>query len=344
MRPTRPGLAPSKEILFMTDRNLSSARSRLARLAGALAIGTALIGVPAAFAADAGTPAAAATPAAPAAAPAPKPTDVVAKVGSETVTEGDLGLAAEDLQQQLQNVPPQDQKAFLTGVMIDMQLMAQAARGANLDQSPDYKAQLAYLQDRALRQAYFESEIAKQITPDTIKAAYDGYVKAFQPQDQIHAEHILVKTQAEAEAIEKQLSGGAKFEDLAKSKSIDTGSAAQGGDLGFFAKGQMVKPFEDAAFALNVGQVSQPVQSQYGWHVIKIIEKRKTQPQTFDQMAPQLQQQVIFKKFDAAIEALKAKTTIEIPDASLAAQVKAENDANQQAGQAAPAAPDSSGQ
>lgn len=317
----------------MTDRNLTSARSRLARLAGALAIGTALIGVPAAHAAEAATPAPAATAAAPAAPAAPKPTDVVAKVGNETVTEGDLGLAAEDLQQQLQNVPPQEQKAFLTGVMIDMQLMAQAARSANLDQTEGYKAELGYLQDRALRQAYFENEIAKQITPDTIKAAYGDYVKAFQPQDQIHAEHILVKTQAEAQDLEKQIAGGAKFEDLAKSKSIDTGSAAQGGDLGFFSKGQMVKPFEDAAFALDVGQVSQPVQSQYGWHIIKVLEKRKTQPQTFDQMAPQLQQQVIFKKFDAAIQALKAKTTVEIPDANLAAQIKSQNDANQAKGQ-----------
>jgi len=315
----------------MTDRNLTPARLRLARLAGVLAVGAALIAAPAAMAADAGTPApAAATPAAPAAAPAaPKPTDVVAKVGNATITEGDLGLAAADLQQQLQNVPPQAQKAFLTGVMIDMQLMAQAAKTEKLDQTPEYQAELAYLQARALRQAYFEADIAKQITPDTIKAAYDDYVKSFKPQDEVHAEHILVKTQSEAQDIEKQLAGGAKFEDLAKSKSIDTGSAAQGGDLGFFARGQMVKPFEDAAFALNVGQVSQPVQSQFGWHIIKVIEKRKTQPAPFDQLAQQLQQQVVFKKFDDAIQKLKAGTTIDIPDANLAAQVKAESDAGQ---------------
>jgi peptidyl-prolyl cis-trans isomerase C len=314
----------------MTDRNLSSARLRLARLGGVLAIGAALMGAPAAIAAEAGTPAPAATPAAPAAAaPAPKPTDVVAKVGDATITEGDLGLAAQDLQQQLQNVPPQAQKAFLTGVMIDMQLMAQAARNEKLDQTPAYKAELAYLEARALRQAYFEADVAKQITPDTIKAAYDDYVKAFQPQDEVHAEHILVKTEAEAQDIEKQLAGGAKFEDLAKSKSIDTGSAGQGGDLGFFAHGQMVKPFEDAAFALKVGEVSQPVQSQYGWHIIKVIEKRKTQPTPFEQMAPQLQQQVVFQKFDAAIKTLKAGTTVEIPDAALAAQVKAESEPGQ---------------
>ena len=147
----------------MTDRNLSSARLRLARLGGVLAIGAALMGAPAALAAEAGTPAPAAAPAAPAAAAAaaPKPTDVVAKVGDVTITEGDLGLAAQDLQQQLQNVPPQAQKAFLTGVMIDMQLMAQAARAEKLDQTPGYKAELAYLEARlewALRERYWERD------------------------------------------------------------------------------------------------------------------------------------------------------------------------------------------
>ena len=324
----------------MTERAISPVRTVLVRLAAALALGTALAATPLAYADDAAPPAAATAATAPAAAaPAPKPTDIVAKVGSETITEGDLGFAAEDLGQQLQSVPPEAQKAFLTGVLIDMQLMAQAARADKLDQTLDYKAELAYLQDRALRQAYFEAEIAKSITPDTVKAAYDEYVKAFQPQVEVHAEHILVKTEAEAQDIEKQLAGGAKFEDIAKAKSIDTGSAANGGDLGFFGKGQMVKPFEDAAFALKAGEVSQPVQSQFGWHVIKLIETRQTQPQTFDQLSAQLQQQVVVKVFDAAIEKLKAGTTIDIPDATLAGQVKSQDDATKAAGNVPPGDP-----
>jgi peptidyl-prolyl cis-trans isomerase C len=317
----------------MTERAISPLRTALVRLAAALALGTALAATPLAYADDA-TPAAA-TPAAAApaaAAPAPKPTDVVATVGNQTITEGDLGFAAEDLGQQLQSVPPESQKAFLTGVLIDMQLMAQSAKAEKLDQTADYKAELKYLEARALRQAYFEADVAKTITPDTVKAAYDEYVKAFKPQEQVHAEHILVKTEAEAQDIEKQLAGGAKFEDIAKAKSIDTGSAGNGGDLGFFSMGQMVKPFEDAAFALKVGEVSQPVQSQFGWHIIKLIETRQTQPQTFDQLSSQLQQQVVMKTFDAAVEKLKAATTVDIPDAALAAQVKSQDDATKTAG------------
>ncbi|MGN6101075.1 MAG: peptidylprolyl isomerase, partial [Devosia sp.] len=255
---------------------------------------------------------------------APKPGDVVAKVGDDTITEADLSYAAEDLGQQLQNVPPQDQKAFLTTVLIDMKILARAARDAKLDATDDYKARLAYLEDRALRRAYFEQQIANAITPASIKAAYDDYVKAFKPQDEVHAAHILVKTEDEAKAVEADLAKGTKFEDEAKAKSIDTGSAANGGDLGFFSKGQMVKPFEDAAFALKTGEVSQPVQSQFGWHVIKLIETRKTQPPPFEQVASQLQQQMLYKKFDDTVAALKKQTQVSIPDPQLAAAVKAQ--------------------
>jgi len=320
----------------MIVRSPSTARLRVVRIGGALVLGSLLAAAPlAALAQDAAAPAAAPAAATPAQ-PAPKPTDVVAKVGNDAITEADLGYAAQDLGQQLQNVPPQEQKAFLTTVLIDMKILANAARAAKLDQTDDFKGRLAYLEDRALRSTYFAQQIATEITPATIQAAYQDYVKNFQPQDEIHARHILVKTKAEADAIEAQLKGGAKFEDLAKAKSTDTGSAANGGDLGFFGHGQMVKPFEDAAFALKVGEVSQPIQTQYGWHIIRVDETRKTQPAPFEQVAQQLQQQVLFKTFDDAVSKLKAATTVTIPDATLAAQVKAQEAASAQGAEAAP--------
>jgi peptidyl-prolyl cis-trans isomerase C len=301
-------------------------RSRgLARLAGALALGVALLWWPAASLADDAAPAAAPAPAAAAAPAAPvSPLAVVAKVGDETITEADLGYAAEDLGQELQNVPEADRRAFLVTVLIDMKIMANAARTQKLDATDDYKGRLGYLEDRALRRAYFDQQISGAITPDTLKAAYQSYVSGFQPQDELHARHILVATEAEAKDVETQLAAGAKFEDLAKAKSTDTGSAANGGDLGFFGHGQMVKAFEDAAFALPIGQVSQPVQSQYGWHIIRVDEKRKTQPTPMDQLAQQLQQQILFKTFDDTVAKLKAGIKIDIPDAGLAAAVTAQ--------------------
>jgi peptidyl-prolyl cis-trans isomerase C len=305
---------------------------RFVKFGGSLALAAAILATPLAYADDA-KPAAAAPAAAVAAAVAPKPTDVVATVGADKITEADLGYAAEDLGQQLQSVPPEQQKSFLTTVLIDMKIMAAGARAQKLDATDDYKGRLAYLEDRALRRAYFEQEVAAGITPDVIKAAYDQYVKTFVPQDQIHARHILVKTEDEAKAIETQLAGGAKFEDIAKAKSTDTGSGANGGDLGVFGHGQMVKPFEDAAFALKVGEISQPVQSQFGWHIIRVDEIKKTAPAPFEQISQQLQQQILFKKFDETVAALKKTTPVVIPDATLAAQVAAQEAA------AAPGAP-----
>ena len=314
----------------MTKRNKPTLRSGFVRVGGALIVGSALLlGPNAAFAAEA-TPAPA--PAAAASTP-PAPDAVVAKVGDDTITEADLGFAAEDLGQELQSVPPADQRAFLVTVLIDMKVMAKAARDDKLDATADYKMRLKYLEDRSLRRAYFAKQVNGAITPDAVKAAYDDYVKGFKAAEQVHAEHILVKSEDEAKDIEKQLAGGAKFEDLAKAKSIDTGSGANGGDLGFFAKGQMVKEFEDAAFALDAGKVSDPVKSQYGWHIIKVIEKKSTAPQTMDQIGPQLQQTILYKKFNDSVASLKTKIPVTIPDADLAAAVK-----TQEADAPAPAA------
>lgn len=259
-----------------------------------------------------------------AAAPAaPAPDAVVATVGGQPITEADLSFAAEDLASELQKMSPEQRRPFLVSVMIDMKLMAEAARAANLDQTDTFKLRKNYLEDRALRRAYFEEKIASTVTDQSVQAAYDKMVADFKPQDQIRASHILVKTEDEAKAIEADLAAGKKFEDLAKEKSIDPG-AKNGGDLGYFTRGQMVKPFEDAAFALDVGQVSQPIQTQFGWHVIKLVDRKKTMPPTLDQVRAQLQQQILYTAFDQVVGSLKSKAEVKIPDANLAAAVAKE--------------------
>jgi peptidyl-prolyl cis-trans isomerase C len=186
---------------------------------------------------------------------------------------------------------------------------------------------MAYAKERALGQAYFDTSMAAPVTPDQLKKAYDALVAAFKPVDEVHAKHILVASQDDAKAIKAQIDGGASFEDLAKSKSTDTGSAANGGDLGFFSHDQMVKPFADAAFALDVGKVSDPVQSQFGWHIIKVEEKRKSAPPTLEAATPQLEQQIRLKTFTDAITGLKKGLAINIPDPALAAAVTAKANA-----------------
>jgi peptidyl-prolyl cis-trans isomerase C len=147
------------------------------------------------------------------------------------------------------------------------------------------------------------------------------------PAEEVHARHILVATKEEADAVKAELTGGKTFEVLAMEKSTDPSAAQNGGDLGFFSRGMMVPQFEEVAFALEVGAISDPVQSQFGWHVIKLEEKRMSSPPPFEQLAPQLQQQVLLSKFDETVSTLKQGLTVDIPDTTLAAQVQAQAEA-----------------
>ena len=290
-------------------------------IAGAMLLSGALtFAVPAAMAQD--------TPAAPAAeAPAPAPDAVVATVGSETITEADIAFAAEDLQQELSQMPPEERRAFLVTVLIDMKVMAKAAREQQMDQTETFKRRLEYLEERALRRAYFSDKIAAGVTPEAVQAAYDQFVASFQAQEEVHARHILVATKEDAEAIKAELAAGKPFELLAMEKSTDPSGTQNGGDLGFFSRGMMVKPFEDAAFALTEpGQLSEPIESQFGWHIIKLEEKRQSQPPSLEEVGPQLQQQVMFKAFEDSVGALKQGLAIDIPDAALAEGVKRQSE------------------
>ena len=271
---------------------------------------------------------------APEAAPAAiAPETVVATVGGEQITEADLSFAAEDLAQDLAQMPAQERRAFLLRVLIDMKVMAGAAKTAGMDQTELFAQRLNYLKERALRRAYFADAIAGQVTEEAIRADYDAFVAQFQPAEEIHASHILVETKEEADAIKAELDAGGDFATIAQEKSIDPGSGANGGDLGFFSKGMMVPEFETAAFALaNPGDISAPVQSQFGFHIIKLEEKRESSPPTFEQVAPQIQQQVLMRVFNEKVEELMAGVTIDVTDPELKAAMDA-----QDAAQATPA-------
>lgn len=258
---------------------------------------------------------------------APSPDTVIATVGGQSITEADLAFAAEDMAQELSQMPPEQQRPFLLRILIDMKVMSSAAREAGMDQTEMFARRKTYLEERALRRAYFSDEIASAVTEESVRAAYDELVAQFQPQPEIRASHILVETEEKAKELKAELDGGADFATLAKDNSIDPG-AANGGDLGFFGKGMMVAPFEAAAFALaNTGDVSEPVQSQFGWHIIRLEEKRESQPPAFEQVAGRLQQQQLMEAFSSKVEVLMENAQIDITDPELAAAFKAEEEA-----------------
>lgn len=289
------------------------------RLVRTISLAALMLAAPAAasFAQDAAAPAAEAA--------AVTPETVIARVGEDAITEADLSFAAEDMAQDLAQMPPEERRAFLLRVLIDMKVMAGAAKQAGMDQTPLFAQRLKYLEERALRRAYFADAIAAAVTDEAVRAEYDAFVAQFEPQDEVRASHILVEDEAEARAIKAELDGGADFAAIAKEKSIDPGSGANGGDLGFFGKGMMVQPFEEAAFALaNPGDVSEPIQSQFGWHIIKLEEKRPSQPPSFEQVAPQIQQQILMRSFNDKVEDLMSGVDIEITDPDLKAAFDAQ--------------------
>jgi len=245
------------------------------------------------------------------------PDDVVASVDGVDITERELAFAAEDMAQDLQSIPQNEQKAFLVGILIDMKLMANEARKMELNESDVFVLRLRYLEERALRRAFFATQINQNISDEDVRAAYEELIAEQVPEEQLRARHILLASLEDAQGVKAELDAGADFEEMAREKSTGP-SGPNGGDLGFFSRGQMVSEFEDAVFALETGEVSEPVQTQFGWHIIKLEERRESEPPAFEQVAPQVRQQLLIERFDSTVEQLKSAAQIEISDPRVA--------------------------
>lgn len=253
-------------------------------------------------------------PAPAAAEPVRDPNAVVAKVGDQTVTEREVSFAQEAYSSELSQVPQEQLRGILVDAVINLKLMAQGARDAGLEQSEEFKHRLDFLTLQTLRNSYVEDAVVGKLTDAELQEAYKNLVvDQHKPEQQVQARHILVDTKEAAEKIIADLKAGGSFEELAKQSKDPSGQ--NGGDLGFFGPGQMVGPFETAAFALEPGQFTQePVQSEFGWHVIKVEAKRMSEPPSFDQVKEELRNYVLRQKFDQVITALRDKYVVEILD------------------------------
>jgi len=245
--------------------------------------------------------------------------DVVARVNGKDITAAEVQMATDVFGEQLAQVPEAQRRPMVVGALIDMHVMADAAKAAGVTDSPKYKARMAFLEAQALRNTYVEDELQGKISDDEIKARYEKDIAGFVPPEEVHARHILVKTEDEANAVLKQLADGGNFEAIAKEKSQDPGSKDNGGDLGFFAKGQMLPEFEAEAFTLKPGETStKPVKSHYGYHIIK-VEERRTQPvPTLDQVREQVIQMVQRDKYQDTLAKMHSAAKIDILDPTAA--------------------------
>jgi peptidyl-prolyl cis-trans isomerase C len=250
-------------------------------------------------------------------APLPAAADdpVVARVNGVDIKQSDLDFAASEVGPRLASLAVPERRRVLLQYVIENELMAGAGQKDSLDKSESFPSRAQYHQRRALRDAFFDVKIHDAVTEADAKKIYDEKIVQLKPEQEVHARHILVATEAEAKDVAERLKKGDDFATLAKEKSKDTG--AEGGDLGFFARGQMLKPFEEAAFALDVGQISEPVQTQFGWHIIKVEAKRDQPLPTFDQVKEAIIAQLVQQKAQEVVTGLRDAAKIEVVDAEL---------------------------
>ena len=245
-------------------------------------------------------------------APAAFAADAVATVNGKQIKQSVYDYIAKDAASRGQKVDDQVKQA-ITNKLIDSELVYQVAQKLGLDKQADYVAREELSRRELLTSAYLQDFVKKNPISDAdTKAAYEQYKKAYGDKE-YSARHILVKTEAEAKDIIAQLAKGADFAKLAKEKSMDPGSKDKGGDLGWFSPATMVKPFSDAVAGLQKGAVSAtPAQTQFGWHVIKLVDSRSAQPLAYDKVKDGLQKNLQQRNLEKMMSDLRTKAKIDI--------------------------------
>ncbi len=240
------------------------------------------------------------------------PNQVVARINGVDVTRQQVLDSATDLpdqvRAQIDQVFPQLVKRY-----IGLQLLADKGRADNLAEDPEVKKLVTEAENQAIRQVYVTRYLDQQVTDAAIQARYDQLLKDNPPPEEVRAAHILVTTEDEAKAIIEQLAGGADFAAVAKEKSTDTGSGANGGELGWFAKNVMVKEFADAAFAMQAGETSKaPVKTQFGFHIIKLEERRIQPAPTLESQRDQIRAELAEQTVQALVNTLRKEAKVEV--------------------------------
>jgi len=254
------------------------------------------------------TPAMAQAPAASAAQPDP----VVARVNGGEIHRSEVLAARQMLPAQVQQIPFEQVYPQLLDNLVTNMLAAQAGRKQKLADDPEVKKRLQWAQDQIIEEVYLSRYIRTSITDDKIKTRYDQFLKEQKPQDQVNAKHILVKTEDEAKAVIADLQKGGDFAAIAKEKSNDPGTKATGGDLGWFTKEEMVPEFADAAFKLQKGQYTEtPVKTQFGYHVIMLVDRRTAPPPTMEEARPQVAALLQRELLDQKVKELHTGAKIE---------------------------------
>jgi peptidyl-prolyl cis-trans isomerase C len=234
---------------------------------------------------------------------------VIARVNGIDIKASDVALADEDVGANLP-MTGEARRDYLTRYLTDMQLIVQAAEAKKLGDGDDFKRRLNYAHNKLLMERFLQTEGKAAVSDAALHELYQQVSKEMAGEQEIHARHILVATEDDAKTIFEQLKKGADFAALAKEKSKDP-SSSEGGDLGYFTRDRMVPEFAEAAFRLQIGQISDPVKTEFGWHIIKLEDKRNRPIPEFDKVKDQLENMVARKALSEEVAKLRADAKIE---------------------------------
>ena len=250
---------------------------------------------------------------------------VLAKVNGRAITEADLRLAEAEIGNDLGSIPADQRRRVLVEYLIENDLFAEAAEAAKLGSGSAFDERKKYWQRRALRDAYFDQSIRGAVTEAEARKYYDSQISSAKPQEEVRARHILVETEGKAKEIFEKIAHGEDFARMATEHSKDPGSKEDGGDLGYFGHGQMVPVFEETAFKLKKGDMSQPVQSQFGWHIIKLEDRRQKGAPPFDSIKDRIIASLVHRRAQELTQSLREKAKLEFVDPTLKAEAEKES-------------------
>jgi peptidyl-prolyl cis-trans isomerase C len=241
---------------------------------------------------------------------------VVAIVNGYEIKAYEVRMAFDDVVGQLPNIPRKLRYPFVVEFLVERHLLAQLANKEGVAESEDYKRRLAAYQAKALRDSYLAQKIGPLVSEAELKLAYDEESKKLTDTERLRARHILVATEKEAADILAKIKKGSKFEDLAKQYSLD-GSKDYGGDLGYFTQPEMVPEFSKAAFSLEKGQLSKPVKTDFGWHIIRVEDRKMGVAQPYDQVKGAIRNVLVRKKVQEKLAELRKVAKVEVIDEDL---------------------------
>jgi peptidyl-prolyl cis-trans isomerase C len=247
---------------------------------------------------------------------------VVARVNGAEIRTSDIAIAEDELGSSLRQVPPESKREYVITYLSDTVLLAQAAEAKKLGETEDFKKRLTQARNKLLMETLLQNETKAALTDAAMHQVYEDAKKQMSGEKEVHARHILVDSEDEAKQIAAELKNGGDFAELAK-RSKEDGAGDRAGDLGYFTKDQMVPAFSDAAFALETGKISDPVKTEFGWHVIKVDDKRDRVPPPFEQVKSQIENYLVRKTQSDFIGKLREGAKIERLDAPATAGAEA---------------------